>query len=187
MDNSKTPVKIKIEELIAEYNKRNSTKLKYEYLKSVIKIVDYVGYGEKMFLAENIVNICCLKDNNVNLDSCKKYILYIYTILSRYTNLDIKEEDLLIQYDLLDQYGLIDEILGMIPEKEIVSFKTILDMKQNDLIANRYEIHSYITNKINSLYPEISKAIIPLIEKLSKKIESLDEKKLERFFNKVTK
>ena len=143
-----------------------------------------------MFLAQNIINQSCLKDGNVHIDSCKKYILYIYTLIRFYTNIDFKEKDVLIQYDLLDSNDLIEKILVLIPEKERITFKTILDMKQDDLMTNKYGTYAFITeqvNRVTSVAPEISKAFTPLVEKLNEKLESLDENKIEKFLNKAMK
>ena len=87
--------KIDLYKLVETYSKRSSIKMKEDFLKSQIKIVPYLGYGTKMFLANNIVEQCCLRNNDVYVDSCKKYILYIYTLLKYWTNIDIQENDLL--------------------------------------------------------------------------------------------
>ena len=189
-ENESTENRINLYKLVENYKKRSSTKLKEEFLKTQIKIVPYLGYGTKMFLAQNIINQSCLKDGNVYVDSCKKYILYIYTLIRFYTNIDFKEKDILTQYDLLDSNDLIEKILVLIPEKERITFKTILDMKQDDLMTNKYETHAFITeqvNRVTSVAPEISKAFSPLIEKLNEKLETLDENKIEKFLNKAMK
>lgn len=180
--------RIDLYNLVKEYNKRSSIKLKKEFLKVVVKTKPYLNYGKKMFLADTIINTSCLKDGNVHIDSCKKYILYIYTLIKYYTNIDIKENQLLIQYDLLDEFGLVEEILELIPEKEIVTFKTILEMKQDDLMTNRYGTHAYITEqveRVRTVAPEINKAFAPFVETLTKKLETLDENKIENMLNKV--
>lgn len=181
--------RIDLYNLVKEYNKRSSTKTKKEFLKAIIKINPYINYGAKLVLAEGIIKTSCLKDGNVYIDSCKKYMLYIYTLLKQYTNIDISEKDLLLQYDLLDKFGLVEEILELIPEKEIVTFKTILDMKQSDLMTNKYGTYAFINDQIErvkTISPEVSKAFAPLIETLNKKIENLDENKIEKMLNKIT-
>lgn len=188
--NESTENRIDLYKLVENYKKRSSTKLKEEFLKTQIKIVPYLGYGTKMFLVQNIINQSCLKDGNVHIDSCKKYILYIYTLIRFYTNIDFKEKDVLTQYDLLDSNDLIEKILVLIPEKERITFKTILDMKQDDLMTNKYRTHAFITeqvNRVTSVAPEISKAFAPLVEKLNEKLETLDENKIEKFLNKAMK
>ena len=181
---------ITIDKLIDGYSKRTSIKMKEEYLKAVIKIKPYVGYGVKMVIADRIIQNSCLKDGRVHIDSCKKYILYVYALIDTYTNIEITEKAWLFEYDSLDSLGLIEPILALIPEKEIATFKTILDMKHNDLMTNRYGTYAFIedqVNRITSVTPEISKAFAPLIEKLNEKLETLDENKIEKMLNKAVK
>lgn len=181
---------ITIDKLIDGYLKRTSTKMKEEYLKTVIKIKPYIGYGVKIFLADTIIKTSCLKDGRVYIDSCKKYMLYIYALMDTYTNIEINQKEWISQYDRLDSLGLIEPILALIPEKERSTFKTILDMKLDDLMTNRYGIYAYIDEQMDrasKIAPEIGKAFGPLIEKLSKQIETLDENKIEKMINRIGK
>lgn len=176
--------------LVENYNKRTSIKLKDEFLKTQIKINSYLDYGIKMFLAQNIIEKSCVKNGDLHIDSCKKYILYIYTLIKFYTNIDINEKDIMMQYDLLDRNNLVEKILSLIPEKELTTFKTILEMKQNDFMTNNYEAHAFISNQVNKIKeiaPELFKVFIPLVDKLNKKIESLDESKIDKMLNKYMK
>lgn len=176
--------------LVENYNKRTSIKLKDEFLKTQIKINSYLDYGTKMFLAQNIIEKSCVKNGDLHIDSCKKYILYIYTLIKFYTNIDIDEKDIMMQYDLLDRNNLVEKILSLIPGKELTTFKTILEMKQNDFMTNNYEAHAFISNQVNKIKeiaPELSKVFIPLVDKLNKKIESLDESKIDKMLNKYMK
>lgn len=181
---------ITIDKLIDNYLKRTSIKMKEEYLKTVIKIKPYVSYGVKIFLADTIIKASCLKDGRVYIDSCKKYMLYIYALIDTYTNIEINQKEWMSQHDRLDSLGLIELILALIPEKERSTFKTILDMKLDDLMTNRYGIYAYIDEQMDRaarIAPEIGKAFGPLIEKLSKQIETLDENKIEKMLNRMGK
>lgn len=181
---------LSIDKLIENYLKRTSTKMKEEYLKSAIKVKPYVGYGAKVFLANTIINTTCLKDGRVHIDSCKKYLLYVFSLIDTYTNIEVDSKNWMLQYDRLDSLGLIEPILALIPEKEIVTFKTILDMKLDDLMTNRYGVHAYIDeqmDRFNNIASEIGKAFSPLIEKLEKQIKSLDENKIENIVSRFAK
>ena len=176
-----------IDKLVDGYLKRTSTKMKEEYLKTVIKVKPYIGYGIKIFLADTIIKTSCLKEGRVYIDSCKKYMLYIYALIDTYTNIEINQKEWMSQHDRLDSLGLIEPILALIPEKERSTFKTILDMKLDDLMTNRYGIYAYIDEQMDraaKIATEIGKAFGPLIEKLSKQIETLDENKIEKMLNK---
>lgn len=175
--------RIDLYKLVEEYNKRSSTKLKEEFLKVQVKVVLYLGYATKIFLAQNIINQTCMKDGKVHIDSCKKYIMYIYTMIKFYTNIDIHEKDLMIQYDLLDENNMIEKILDLIPEKERITFKTILDMKQDDLMTNKYGTHAFIEeqmDRIEGASSKFSEAFAPLVDTLTEKVKTLDENKIEK-------
>ena len=181
---------ITIDKLIENYLKRTSTKMKEEYLKTAIKITPYIGYGTKVFLANTIINTTCLKDSRVHIDSCKKYLLYVFSLIDTYTNIEVDSKNWLFQYDRLDSLNLIEPILKLIPEKEVITFKTILDMKLDDLMTNRYGVHAYIDeqmDRFNNIASEIGKAFSPLIEKLEKQIKSLDENKIENIVSRFAK
>lgn len=181
---SKSTVKrIDLYKLVENYKKRSSTKLKEEFLKSQVKIVPYQNYTTKLFLAQNIINTSCMKDGKVHIDSCKKYIMYFYTMIKFYTNIDIQEKDLMVQYDLLDENGLVEKILALIPEKEVTTMKTILDMKLNDLMTNKYGTHAFIEeqmDRIENISSKFSEAFAPVIETLTEKVKTLDENKIEK-------
>ena len=180
---------ITIDELIENYSKRATAKMKEEYLRTAIKVVPYIGYGTKIFLADSIIKASCLKDGQIYVDSCKKYLLYIFALIDTYTNIELDTANWMFQYDELDSLGLIEPILELIPEKETVTFRTILDMKLDDLMTNKYGVYNFIsdqTNRIVSVAPEISKAFEPLMNVLVKKLENLDENKIEKMLNKAT-
>ena len=181
---------LSIDKLIENYLKRTSTKMKEEYLKAAIKVKPYIGYGTKVFLANTIINTTCLKDGRVHIDSCKKYLLYVFSLIDTYTNIEVDSKNWLLQYDRLDGLNLIEPILALIPEKEVITFKTILDMKLDDLMTNRYGVHAYIEeqmDRFSAIAPEIGKAFSPLMDKLSKQIETLDENKIEKMIGKFAK
>lgn len=181
---------ITIDKLIDGYLKRTSIKMKEEYLKTVIKVKPYVSYGVKIFLADTIIKTSCLRDGRVYIDSCKKYLLYIYALIDTYTNIEINQKELVFQYDRLDSLGLIEPILSLVSEKERATFKTILDMKLDDLMTNKYGIYAYIDDQMDrftTIAPEIAKVFTPLIDKLSKQVETLDENKIEKMLSKLMK
>ena len=181
---------ITIDKLIDGYLKHTSIKMKEEYLKTVIKVKPYVSYGVKIFLADTIIKTSCLRDGRVYIDSCKKYLLYIYALIDTYTNIEINQKEWVFQYDRLDSLGLIEPILSLVSEKERATFKTILDMKLDDLMTNKYGIYAYIDDQMDrftTIAPEIAKVFTPLIDKLSKQVETLDENKIEKMLSKLMK
>ena len=147
--------RINIDVLVEEYNKRSSDKLKDEYLKSKVLIDNYVTYANKMLFADSILKNCYFNGDKIQINSCNKYLLYIYALLKYWTNIDINEKDLMNQYDLLDKNGLIEKLIGLIPEKEVASFSTILEMKENDILANKCNVNITMHNKIIDYAPKM--------------------------------
>ena len=181
---------ITIDKLIDGYLKRTSTKMKEEYLKAVIKVKPYASYGVKIFLADTIIKTSCLKDGKVHNDNCKKYMLYLFALIDTYTNIEINQKEWTFEYDRLDSLGLIESILGLIPEKEIATFKTILDMKMDDLMTNRYGTHAFVEeqmDRLSAITSELNKAFAPLMDKLIEKIDTIDENKVEKMLSRVSK
>lgn len=176
--------KIEIDVLVDGYAKCSTVKEKNEYLKSNIIINDYLGYALKVSLADNIIEVSCISNGNVHIDSCKKELMRIHALLSNYTNINYGVEDIVFKYDSLERYGLIDKIIAMIPEKEVQTFSEILDMKQKDLMTNKYEIHAYLSEKLNKLIPDFIKAINPIAQKVGKTMDSIDTEKVEKAIEK---
>lgn len=171
--------RIEIEKLVDEYNKRSSEKLQDDYLKSKIKVIDYVDYSMKNFIAEKIINGSCFSNGIVNINSCNKYMLYIYALLKYWTNLDIKEDRLVFYYDLLNKNNMIEKILAIIPEKEITEFSTILEMKQDDLLLNECNTSILLNKNIKNYLPRFMAAIEILLSSIGEVIGQVDVSKMK--------
>lgn len=157
--------KINIKEFIDGYEK---SKNKQVYLKK-IEINNYIPYGQKTFLANKIVESSSYdKDGYVTINSPSRYIIFIYTLLNSYTNLNMHSESMLDDFDLLNKYGLIDEIVALIPEKEVDEFNKILGMVLDDFMTNHYEIHGYIQDIIKKISNVVDGTSPQLLEELKK-------------------
>ena len=151
--------KINVKEFAEGYEKSKNKPL---YLKK-LTINDYVPYGEKSFLANKIVESTSYDEQrNIKIDSTARYLVFIYTLLKSYTNLDIDAEHMTEDFDELNRYGLVDEIINLIPEKEVNEFNKVLGMVYDDFMTNHYEIHGFIegmmqkiSNVINGTSPEL--------------------------------
>ena len=140
--------KLNVTEFVDGYEK---AKTKSTYLKK-IKINDYVPYGEKVFLANKIVESTSYDErHNIKIDSPSRYLLFIYTLLKNYTNLDLDAQNMTQYFDLLNKCGLVDDIVGMIPEKEVNEFNKVLSMAYEDFMTNHYEIHGFIEDVIDKI------------------------------------
>lgn len=167
--------KIGIDELIKGLESKRSQEARDRYLTSKIKTIDYINFEVLTVIADSIVaNSMFDKDGNIKIDSCKKYLLYVYSILNVFTNIDVHEDKWMQEYNKLNKSNLIEVIVGMIPERIVNEFDSILKMKSDDLITNYYSINAYIDRKLVQLYPVINKGIdglLSIAEQMSKEID----------------
>ena len=163
MENKKR--KITVNELIAKYNLKRSDEEKYKYLQDTIDIVQHVDYSNIIALADMIVERSCLdKNGNLNVDSCMKYMLYVYTLIDKYTNVVADASNWSYEYDQLEKYGLIDFIISMIPEREVNKLNKTVSMKTADLIENNNNIYNFLSKRFEELKPFIGENLNKFIE-----------------------
>ena len=143
--------KINVKKFVDGYMK---TKNKQQYLKK-LTVVDYVGYERKMYLCQKIVDTTSYdKEKNIKIDSPSRYLVFVYTLLSTYTNLDLHGDSMLDDFNTLNKCGLIDEIVGLIKESEVKEFENVLSMTYEDFMTNHYGIRGMVTDfmgKINDI------------------------------------
>lgn len=164
--------KISFNDFIKKYDSYQSKEAQKKYVESIIITNQYVDYLVKVNYAKNILNTACLnKDGNIHMNSCKKYILYVYTILTLYTYLDISEKEAVLCYDELEKRNLVAYIMDGISKFELTSFDTILNMCTDDLITNNYEIHGFINRKVESYKPLITERLPIILKTLKTYIE----------------
>lgn len=145
--------KINVKEFVDGYMKCATAKTKESYLKK-IQIKEYVDYEVKMALATKVVNASSYnsdKQNVVKVNAPMRYILFVYTVLSYYTNLDMDSTKMFEQFNLLNKNKLIDEIIKLIPEHEISEFNKIVSMTYEDFLTNYYEPHGFIADQIGKI------------------------------------
>jgi hypothetical protein len=137
---------MKVDEFIRKYN---SAKDKDKFLNDIIT-TQYIPYHEKMTDCEMIILSTTKIDNEFRINSPMRFMLFVTTLLSRYTEIG-KDENILTVFETLDEAGLIDQIVSRIPEKEYASYNTILNMELDDYMENNRSITAYISNKVKEL------------------------------------
>lgn len=105
----------------------------------------YISIVDKEKYAMHIANTCNHKkvENRdvFRSNSLSVYLFFTMRLIDLYTDIDVAEgEDIIKQYDELNENGLIDKIIAAIPESEYKEFKTILQMKTDDLYQNEYSV-----------------------------------------------
>lgn len=184
--------KITIKNFVEEYNNRVD-KLQETYLKENLEVISYLPFSYKNVLAEKLVNLTTfvyedyLKENDsvgrrktdkIKVDSVGQYLLFCRIVVENYTNLVVETNDFLEEYDLLKSSGLLDKLMvgtetvpPIIPASEISEMRSIISMKQSDVMTNHCEIHNYIDSLIERFGDVFSVVAKPIMEKAMDSIE----------------
>ena len=83
------------------------------------------------------------------------------------------------------RYDFFDVFLGLIPEKELKEFRMILDMTENDLLQNEYELHSFISNQVERFGQLFGHVAKPAIDRLRDTIVNIDENTIDKMVGKL--
>lgn len=177
---------LSVAEFVDIYNK-DVTKGKVNVAKA-ISIVPYITYEVKIALASTIVSRSGADESRPLINSPMRYIYYVYTIINFYTNIKFDDERIFEDFNLLNRNGLIEYIFSLIPQKEIEEFKTVLNMVQDDYVANNMTTSAFFYQLIDVVMKNLSDNIDPLIEAIkgiSQTINSLDKDQLEALTNQL--
>lgn len=165
---------ISVVDFLKKYNSIASAKLRDNYFNETIKSVDFVNFEELEYIAEKIIEKSYgVEDGILKLDSCKKYLLYIFAIIDTFTNLEIHAESWIGEYNVLDQCDLIEKIISIVPKKVMANFDTILKMKSDDAVYNYNSLPNYFNGLIKKITPIIQEGIL---NALDNEIENIKNK-----------
>lgn len=199
--------KIKIKDFVENYNKRpNQTK--ENYIKDTLKVISYIPLAKKISLVDTLIDVSMyefedyVKENGeksrrrtdrIKVDSVVQYFLFCRTLIECYTNLERETDNFFEEYDLLKSSGLLDRLivgneekLPLIPIDEIAEMKSLVEMKQKDVITNYMNIQSFVSNQITR-FDDIVSALKPVIDNISTKLGSMTEEDYNRLHNKLVK
>ena len=178
-----------VKSFVEEFEKQLTVAEKDSYLKSKLKVEKYLPYSDKLIVAENIVKSSSYamvkedgvlkKTDRIEVNSPMRYILFVMTVINKYTNITVNFSDVIPEFDYLNKNNLFEIIFGKIGDKEINEFNTVVEMVLDDFIANKYEFKNYISEmllKANGIVQQIS----PLVDNIANKIETLSDKDLEK-------
>ena len=189
---------MKVKEFCEKYNAFTSQPLKDEFIKQNLKITQYIPFVKKDALATKLVNISTYeyenyvddngntkrrKSERIKLNSTVQYLLFCRMIIENYTNLEVETEGFFEEYDALKSCGLLDKLMGsddsILPMNDIAELRTVIDMKQKDVLYNECEIHNYISKQIGRISDLVNATLTPLVEVASKKLDEIPNEDLE--------
>lgn len=132
-------------------NNYNTAADKNKFLSDCIT-TKYVKYTEKVADCRKIVNITfeIMGDKKFCVDSPAQFVIFVMNLIYRYTDID-RSEMVVADFESLDEINLVNEILEKIPERELSSYNTILNMCKDDYISNNRDLVSFLETKINSI------------------------------------
>lgn len=185
--------KYTVKDFCKRYIASKAEETKEVLIKSVMN-PKYVPYEMKLTICEKIVESTYyqtverngVKIKKLHINSPGQYMSYCLWLVKQYTNVDIDFKNSLDEFNLLNKYGLLDEFINLIPERELREFRMVLDMVGNDVVQNEYETHAFISNQVERFGELTGVLLKPVIEQLSKTIENMDEKTIEKMVNKLS-
>lgn len=188
-----------VKNFVEEYEKCSNNDDKAKFLKSKLKTEKYMPYADKLALAENIVkssSYAMVKEDGVlkqtdriALNSPMRYILFVMTVVDKYTNIEVNFKNITPDFDALNFSSLIEIIFEKVGDKETAEFNTVVDMVLSDFMANKYQFKNYIDDTLLKVSGLVEKCA-PLIDNITSKLDSMSEEdvdKLSGLLGKVTK
>lgn len=180
--------KIGIREFCNEYTSKVTADQKKRCLKK-LEITPYVPFNKKVALIENLTKITMIdkETGNIKSKSMVEYLLLTRIFIENYTNLAVETDGFYEEYDELKKSGLFDILLvgngedaPLIPYEEMVEFKHLLSLHKQDLMQNKYELHSFITEQVDRFKALGEATITPLMDVVSKKLDGIPKEDLDK-------
>lgn len=188
--------KISIKKFCEEYENMATDSMREKYLKDHLEVIHYLPVLTKTAMIDNLTNITMLDKNsgNVKVNSIAEYLLFTRILVENYTNLAVESKGFYEEYDALKKSGLFDVLLvgndatpPLIPYAEIAEFKHLLSLKKQDIMTNKYELHSYINEQIDRFSTLFDATMNPILETIGKKIENIPKEEINNIVEFVKK
>ena len=188
-----------VKSFVEEYEKQLTDDDRVKFLKSKLKTEKYMPYADKVAVAENIVkssSYAMVKEDGelkqtdrIAMNSPMRYILFVMTIVDKYTNIEVDFKNIMPDFDALNFNSLIEVIFEKVGDKETAEFNAVVDMVLNDFMDNKYQFKNYINETLSRVSVLVEKCA-PLIDNITNKLDSMSEEDTERLsglLGKVTK
>lgn len=181
--------KISVKKFCEEYSNKITESLKNQYIKDNLKINTYVPFLRKNAIIDSLLKTTMIdkETGNIKVNSSAEYLLMTRIFIEQYTNLEVETAGFFEEYDELKKSGIINKLLignekdlPLIPIEEIAEFKHILNIKKNDLMQNKYEIHSFISEQMNRFKTLGKVTLTPLMDAVSKKLNEIPKDDLNK-------
>ena len=178
-----------VKSFVEEYEKQVTDADKEKFLRSKLKTEKYMPYADKVTVAENIVkhsSYAMVKEDGVlkstdriALNSPMRYILFVMTVVDKYTNIEVNFQNIMPDFDALNFNSLIEVVFEKVGDKETAEFNTVVEMVLNDFMANKYQFKNYIDDTLLKISGLVEKCA-PLIDNITSKLDSMSEEDVEK-------
>lgn len=136
----------------------------------------YIPFEKKADMAKAIVDNSYWREEEINgekrkilhIDSVANYMLKCMAIVDLYTDIERQKGDgkMLEDFNTLNGSGVLDYIIQSIDQRELKEFNMILQMTQDDVVANEFENHAFISQQVERFGKLIGTALSPVISQL---------------------
>ena len=188
-----------VKSFVEEYEKQMTDADKTKFLRNKLKTEKYMPYADKLTFAENIVTHSSYamvkedgvlkKTDRIALNSPMRYILFVMTVVDKYTNIEVNFKNIMPDFDALNFNSLIEVIFEKIGSKETAEFNTVVEMVLNEFMANKYQFKNYMADTLLKVSGIVGKCA-PLIDNITSKLDNMSEEDIEKLsglLEKVTK
>lgn len=198
-----------IKSFVETYNNYATESLKNDYIKDNLEIKSYLPFLRKDAIATVLAErttykhepytkedgtVGQKKTDVIRVNSTAQYLLFCRVVIENYTNLTVETEGFFEEYDLLKQSGLLDKLMvgteqvaPLIPADEIGELRSLLELKQKDILFNQTEVHNYISSQVERFGTLIGVTLKPVLDKIAESIEKMDDKDIEKLGTKIEK
>lgn len=198
-----------IKSFVETYNNYATESLKNDYIKDNLEIKSYLPFLRKDAIATVLAErttykhepytkedgiVGQKKTDVIRVNSTAQYLLFCRVVIENYTNLTVETDGFFEEYDLLKQSGLLDKLMvgteqvaPLIPADEIGELRSLLELKQKDILFNQTEVHNYISSQVERFGTLIGVTLKPVLDKIAESIKKMDDKDIEKLGNKIEK
>lgn len=166
---------IKLSFFMTKYKMKKTDEERLQFVKEYIKN-EYVPFETKADVAKAIVDTSYWRTEKIDgnkrkvlhVDSVANYMLKCMALVDLYTNIERQknENKMLDDFNTLNGSGILDMIIQSINPRELKEFNMVLQMTQDDVIANEFENHAFISQQVERFGQLIGTALSPVIEQL---------------------
>ena len=167
---------MKLTAFLTAYIFRKSDDEKNNMVKQHIKN-EYVPYEKKVSVADAIVrNSYWQKEKDekgneyekLHVNSSAKYMMTCMAVVDLYTDIERQKNDgkMLDDFNALNSLGILDKIISNIDSRELKEFNMVIQMACDDVIANEFENHAFISKQVNRFGKLIGTTLLPIVSQL---------------------